>query len=33
MNPIRKIKIVNLPLEFHKRMWEVTLASTTNGGK
>jgi hypothetical protein len=33
MNSIRKMKIVNPSLEFHKGMWEVTLASTTNGGK
>ena len=30
---INKMKIVNVALEFHKRMWQVTCASTTNGGK
>jgi hypothetical protein len=30
---INKIKIVNKSLATHKRMWQVSLASTTNGGK
>ena len=30
---INKIKIVNKAVETHKRMWQVTCASTTNGGK